>query len=81
MHSSSYDTSMVHDMDIENGHSCEVEMEEFNLRLENDSSSLLPVNSRDFSRKISGNEPKGESKGLKEDVYGSEVSLASSDKC
>jgi hypothetical protein len=82
-HSSSYDTSMVHDMDIENGHSCEVhvEMEDFNLSSENDVSSLLPANSRDFSDKMNVNKSKVKgNKGIKEDVYGSEVSLASSEK-
>jgi hypothetical protein len=73
---------MVHDMDIENGHSCEVEMEDFSLRPENDVTSLLPANSRDFSDKMSVNKSKVKSnKGIKEDVYGSEVSLASSEKC
>jgi hypothetical protein len=81
-HSSSYDTSMVHDMDIENGHSCEVEMEDFNLRSENYVSSLLPANSRDCSDKMNVNKSKVKgNKGIKEDVYGSEVSLASSEKC
>jgi hypothetical protein len=80
-HRSSYDTSMVHDMDIENGHSCEVEMEDFNLRPENDVSSLLPGNSRDCSDKMNANKSKVKgNKGIKEDVYGSEVSLASSEK-
>ncbi len=73
---------MVHDMDIENGHSCEVEMEDFNLRPENDVSSLLPADSRDCSDKMSVNKSKGKgNKRIKEDVYGSEVSLASSEKC
>ena len=80
-HRSSYDTSMVHDMDIENGHSCEVEMEDFNLRSENDVSSLLPANSRDCSDKMNVNKSRVKgNKGRKEDVYGSEVSLASSEK-
>jgi hypothetical protein len=80
-HRSSYDTSMVHDMDIENGHSCEVEMEDFNLRSENDVSSLLPANSRDCSDKMNVNKSRVKgNKGIKEDVYGSEVSLASSEK-
>jgi hypothetical protein len=79
--SSSYDTSMVHDMDTENGHSCEVEMEDFNLSSENDVSSLLPANSRDCSDKVNVNKSKVKgNKGIKEDVYGSEVSLASSEK-
>jgi hypothetical protein len=80
-HSSSYDTSMVHDMDIENGHSCEVEMEDFNLSSENDVASLLPANSRDCSDRMNVNRSKVKgNKGIKEDVYGSEVSLASSEK-
>jgi hypothetical protein len=81
--SSSYDTSMVHDMGIENGHSCEVEMEDFDLSPENDSSCLLPANSCDCSNKLSGikSKAKGEEKGIKEDVYDSEVSLAPSDNC
>jgi hypothetical protein len=73
---------MVHDMDIENGHSCEVEMEDFNLRPENDVSSLLPANSRDCSDKMNVNKSRAKgNKGIKKDVYGSEVSLASSEKC
>jgi hypothetical protein len=72
---------MVHDMDTENGHSCEVEMEDFNLSSENDVSSLLPANSRDCSDKMNVNKSKVKgNKGRKEDVYGSEVSLASSEK-
>jgi hypothetical protein len=72
---------MVHDMDIENGHSCEVEMEDLDLRSENDVSSLLPANSRDCSDKVNVNKSKVKgNKGRKEDVYGSEVSLASSEK-
>ncbi len=71
-HRSSYDTSMVHDMGIGNGHSCEVEMEDFNLRSENDISSLLPANSHDCSDKMNANKSKVKgSKGIKEDVYGS----------